>query len=467
MAAGRVAPSTVTGRFPEAGHVFSALIVDESSEFLLDLAPVVSGMGLQVLTATDVEEARDTLSRDLPELVVLGATVTARSALPKLESLLQRPEFEGLVEVHAVVAEGDEKARQTARRLGAVRLHTFPLSRERLEGIVEDYLERAKTALDEGKVHESGQGLLVGKSEPMQRLYRLLRKIAATDVSVLISGESGTGKELVSRTLHELSSRSKGPFVAMNAGSVPENLAESELFGHLKGAFSGAEEERVGRIEAADGGTLFLDEITEMPEAVQVKLLRVLESGEFRRLGENETRRSDFRVVAACNRDPQEAVEEGALRADLYYRLAQFPLALPPLRERGDDIRLLAEHFLAQESEATGQSKSWTDDALQLLSLHHWPGNVRELRNLVAQVFILGGEQLRPEDLPAGLGSEPAAAKATPESLVGHSIEDVERMLVLETLKQTGGNKRETARVLGISPKTLYARLKRYEADQD
>ena len=447
--------------------MFSALLVDESSEFLLAQAPVVSELGMQVLTASNLQAARDTLLRELPELVILGATITAKRALPGLERLFQRPEFEGLVELHAIVADGDEEAHKRARRLGATRIHSFPLSKQSLAKIVEEYLERARTALDKGMVHESGLGLLVGESEPMQRLYRLLRKLAATDVAVLVSGESGTGKELVTRTVHELSARSDGPFVAMNAGAVPENLVESELFGHVKGAFSGAEEERVGRLEAADGGTLFLDEITEMPEAVQVKLLRVLESGAFRRLGENETRRSDFRVVAACNRDPQEAVDDGKLRADLYYRLAQFPLTLPPLRDRDADIRLLAEHFLAQEAEAAGQRRSWTNEALELLSLHHWPGNVRELRNLVAQVFILGGEQIRPEDLPATLGAESATTEPTPASLVGQSIEEVERMLVLETLKKTGGNKREAARVLGISPKTLYARLKRYEADPD
>jgi DNA-binding NtrC family response regulator len=444
----------------------SALILDESQEFLLNAAQRLASRGFNVLTASNLAEGRDSLLRELPEWVLVGETITARRELPRLESVLSRPELEDLVEVHAVVPPEDQEALELAERLGAALIHEAPLSLESLESLIGDYLERMKRHTREGEVHESGRGLLIGESEPMLRLYRLLRKISATDVSVLVSGESGTGKELVSRTLHELSARSDKPFVAVNSGAVPENLAESELFGHVKGAFSGAEEDRVGSVERADGGTLFLDEITEMPEPVQVKLLRVLETGEYQRLGSGEVRRSEFRVIAACNRDPLQAVADGQLRNDLFYRLAQFPLELPPLRDRGDDIRLLARHFLKQESETAGPAKQWTDEALQLLSLHHWPGNVRELRNLVAQAYILGGEFIAPEDLPAQLGQSGDDDNSLAEELVGQSLEDVEKSMILETLKQTDGNKRKAARILGISPKTLYARLKSYgEAD--
>lgn len=449
----------------ENNAVFTALLVDESPEFLLRHAQTAGGLGFNVLTADSIEEARDVLLRELPELVILGDSVTARSSLPRLESILRRPELASLIEVHAVADQDNASALASADRLGASEVHGEDFGAERFREILEDYLARAETAGSDGEVHESGRGLLVGESQPMLRLYSLMRKIATTDVSALISGESGTGKELVSRTIHELSQRSDGRFVAANAGAIPENLAESELFGHVRGAFSGAEEDREGLIERADGGTLFLDEITEMPEAVQVKLLRVLETGTFQRLGESETRRSDFRLIAACNRDPQEAVEEGVLRADVFYRIAQFPLSLPPLRAREDDVRLLAQHFLEQESRNTGQHKQWTEEALQTLSLHDWPGNVRELRNVVSRTFILAGEWLRPEDLPPELGRSGNTTAPSAAGFVGQSIDDMERSLVLETLKKTDGNKQQAAELLGISRKTLYARLKDYGQD--
>jgi DNA-binding NtrC family response regulator len=282
---------------------------------------------------------------------------------------------------------------------------------------------------------------------------------------VLINGESGTGKELVAETLHRTSARKDAVMLPVNCGAVSPNLIESELFGHERGSFTGADRQRKGYFERANGGTLFLDEVTEMPIELQVKLLRVLETGTVVRVGGNEPIQVDVRLLAATNRDPLEAVKAGKLREDLYYRLNVFPIALPPLRARPGDIELLAEHFLAQLNREAGTAKVWSRAALERLRRNAWTGNVRELRNVVQRAYILGDDEIAAEVLP--LPEEAPVERPDGPVLqvrVGTSIEQMEQRLILATLELTEGDKKRAAEILRISLKTLYNRLNVYEA---
>jgi transcriptional regulator with PAS, ATPase and Fis domain len=279
---------------------------------------------------------------------------------------------------------------------------------------------------------------------------------------VLIVGETGTGKDLVAETVHQLSRRGKKPFLPINCGAVAPSLIESELFGHERGSFTGADRMRKGIFERADGGTLFLDEITEMPLELQVKLLRVLETGTVQRIGGEVLHKVDVRLIAATNRNPKKAVTENKLREDLLYRLLVFPIELPPLRERGDDLELLAHHFLGELNRQSDAHKRITDAALDRLRMHNWPGNVRELKHVVERAFIMAADVIDPECLPTD-GGIPTATESDLGIEVGMSISDAERRLVLATLERTSGDKKRAAEVLGISLKTLYNRLNAYK----
>jgi DNA-binding NtrC family response regulator len=297
----------------------------------------------------------------------------------------------------------------------------------------------------------------------MQRVYDLITRVASTELTVLVTGESGTGKELVARTLHELGPRRAGPFVAVNCGAVPANLIESELFGHERGAFTGATQQHRGMFERASGGTLFLDEIVEMPLELQPRLLRVLETGTLLRVGGEEPVPVDVRLVAATNRSPEAAVREGRLREDLYYRLHVFPVALPPLRERGGDVALIAQHVLDGLNREAGTSKPLSDRARAALERHRWPGNVRELRHALQRGFVLAEDEVE-LDLPIPVATGAPGAAGVETVHVGLTLEEVERRLILATLEQCGGDKRKAAATLGISLKTLYNRLNLYAA---
>jgi DNA-binding NtrC family response regulator len=300
----------------------------------------------------------------------------------------------------------------------------------------------------------------------MLDVYDLVSRVAPTDATVLIIGESGTGKELVAETLHRSSARKDAVMLPVNCGAVSPNLIESELFGHERGSFTGAERQRKGYFERTNGGTLFLDEITEMPIELQVKLLRVLETGKVVRVGGNEPIAVDVRLIAATNRDPAEAVKAGQLREDLYYRLNVFPILLPPLRSRPGDVDLLAEHFLAQLNREAGTTKVWSRGALERMRRNGWTGNVRELRNVVQRAYILGDEEIAPEALPLPEEApiEQRASGAVLQVRVGASIEEVEERLIYATLELTEGDKKKAAEILRISLKTLYNRLNVYEA---
>jgi DNA-binding NtrC family response regulator len=318
----------------------------------------------------------------------------------------------------------------------------------------------------------------------MQRIFRLVAKVAQTDSTVLLTGESGTGKELVARSIHFQSRRASGPFVPVNLGAVPETLVESELFGHVRGAFTGSAADRGGLFEEADGGTLFLDEIGELPPSVQVKLLRTLESSEVRRLGDNTTRVVDVRVVAATNRDLHAEVQAGRFREDLFYRLNVVHIELPPLRERREDIGLLASYFLERMRTRGGRADlEFSPEAQSLLERHDWPGNVRELENAIEHaVALTEGKRILPSDLPASLSAPRLLPRdATPEPQVvlvrgpaprraigveeprdAWSLADVEREHIQRVLRRHGGNSTAAARQLGISRTTLWRKLRQY-----
>lgn len=306
-------------------------------------------------------------------------------------------------------------------------------------------------------------GLLFGSSQAMELLYRQIERVALTDATVLLEGESGTGKELIAQAVHKASSRCNQQLVAVNCGAIPSHLIEATLFGHEKGSFTGALKQHPGFFEHASGGTLFLDEITEMPPDMQVKLLRVLESGKFLRVGGSTEVKVDIRLIAATNNSLQNAVLEGSLRQDLMYRLAVFPIPVPPLRERGSDIELLAQHFLQDLNHQAGTHKQFSKSALDKIKNYDWPGNVRELKNRVHRAYILASDiVLLEEPLQSPFSNRPTLINGTINFSIGTPLADAQREIILATLQHFSGNKRLTAHILGISLKTLYNRLKEY-----
>jgi DNA-binding NtrC family response regulator len=316
----------------------------------------------------------------MPEVAILNDTVSGNSTL----DLLLQLDLSRVMEVYLMSDRATLEVATKAMQVGVSDYFEKPVDEARLTKNLEALsLESSARRRMDPAAAKSGQGLLIGESAPMQRLARLIRKVAPEDASVLLAGESGTGKELAARTVHALSGRAQGEFVPLNCSAIPPELMESELFGHVKGSFTGATRNHKGFFRRANGGTLFLDEITELEPGLQAKLLRVLETQVVTPVGGEKEVAVDVRIVSATNRDPQSAVEQGALREDLYFRLAQFPIRVPPLRERSTDIELLAKHFLNEQNEDRGVIKTFHDDVLELFQLHDWSGNVRELRNVV------------------------------------------------------------------------------------
>jgi DNA-binding NtrC family response regulator len=355
---------------------------------------------------------------------------------------------------------------------GAYDYLTKPVDVGRLRVVVEKALEQAEASREltllRRRVKEMwGVGRLVGTSRAMQEVYRLIELAAPTPAPVLIHGESGTGKELVARTLHDLSPRRQEPFVAVNCSAIPEALLESEIFGHEKGAFTGAVERRQGCFEVAHGGTLFLDEVAEMSPGTQAKFLRVLQDGVVRRVGGRQEIQMDVRIIGATNKEVQRALGDGSLREDLYYRLNVFTIPLLPLRDRAEDVPLLAQAFLEEfRSKYDRRVTALDDSALRSLSAHRWPGNVRELRNAIERAVVAcEGDILRPEHLPPGLGAPAAPPSSDALTLpIGTTVEAAEKALILATLGSVNNNKTRAAQILGISLKTLHNKLHRYRA---
>lgn len=322
----------------------------------------------------------------------------------------------------------------------------------------------AQAAKAQTTIHAAGIGSVLGRSPAMRATFDLIQRVAGTEATVLITGESGVGKELVAELIHELSTRAAGPMVAINCGSIPASLIEAELFGYEKGSFTGATRSHAGVFERANHGTLLLDEITEMPLEMQTRLLRVLETGRFFRVGGAEEIRIDIRVIAATNRDMSDAVRERQLREDVMYRLAVFPIHVPPLREREDDIRLLAENFLERLNRDAGMVKQFSEASIRTLGEHNWPGNVRELKNAVERAFIMsdGMLELAPVLVTRVNGFSDADSMQGIHVPLGSRLDEAERSLIVATLEHYDGNKRRAAQVLGCSLKTLYNKLNAY-----
>lgn len=486
-----------------------ALIVEDDPDSAASLSALIASEGLTVATAHTLRDARRQLALQPPDIVLLDLRLPDGSGM----DLFSDPELLANSEVVLITGHASLDTSILALRLGAADYLVKPVNIRHLQGVLSRVTKpavlRAEVADLTANLASSGHfGHLWGRSTEMQRVYDQISRVSGTGVTVFITGESGTGKEVVAQTIHDLSRRRKMPFLGVNCGAISPNLIESEIFGHEKGSFTGADRQHQGFFERAAGGTLFLDEITEMPLDLQVKLLRVLETGRFMRVGATQSQETDVRIIAATNRLPMQAVAEGRLREDLMYRLNVFPIDLPPLRERLSDVPLLAEHFLRQIGEQEGQAKSFTPKALDQLCSYHWPGNVRELRNAVHRAYVMARDSIIDEQwLPQASASaasyravgvhpaspplvvapiprsrpalapmppaltEPGLARVAPPSStdslvlpVGISLADAERALILATLRHCRHQKERTAAVLGVSLKTLYNRLKQYSA---
>jgi two-component system response regulator AtoC len=438
-----------------------ALAVDDDPNFLSALAELIETQGFTTNTACTLRDARAQVSNRVPDVALVDLYLPDGNGIELLKDL----ELGSTTEVVLMTGHADVESAVQALRLGASDYLTKPLDIGRLKNILANVASVQPTAQAAPAVQETGApdrcGLLLGASPPMHEVYEMLHRVAPTDASVFLIGESGTGKDLAAQTLHLLSRRAKAPFLPLNCGAISPTLIESELFGHERGSFTGAARRHKGYFERSHTGTLFLDEITEMPIELQVKLLRVLETGALTRIGGDQPVEVDVRVIAATNRDPQKAVNDGKMREDLLYRLQVFPIHMPPLRERGDDVVLLADYFLGQLNERQGTGKRFAEDAVERLRSHTWPGNVRELKNVVHRAFIMADDEITPRSLPREVGGD-AGYQPSLHFQVGASIEEVERRLIVATLEAYGGNKRKTADILGVSLKTLYNRLNTY-----
>ncbi len=443
-----------------------ALIVEDDPNSLEALAELVGQEGFTTSTAASLKDARATMAEKTADVLLVDLVLPDGSGIDLLTEL---PTGSG-PQVVLITGHASVDTAVQSMRMGACDYLTKPIDVARLKTVLTNV---ARTHDLQQEVHTLRKelrklgrfGPMIGASAAMEKVYDLVSKVSATDATVLITGESGTGKELVAQTVHELSRRRKGPFLPMNCGGVAPNLIESELFGHERGSFTGADRIHKGYFERASGGTLFLDEVTEMPTELQVKLLRVLETRTVVRVGGERPLEIDVRVVAATNRVPEEAVREGKLREDLLYRLQVFPLHLPPLRERGDDLARLANHFVEQLNKEEGNNKQLTPAAFARIQRHHWPGNVRELKNAIHRAAILGDSEIGPECFPTLTEDGPPPSGSSLQLRVGTPVAEAERRLILATLEECQGDKKRAADVLQISLKTLYNRLKEYKLE--
>ncbi len=442
----------------------SFLIDLVETSLIKSIQPGISGPGRQSFYCTEQGEGLTKLKSEPADIALIQSNRFSASDLALVKELNESTETEIII-----FSDGKPNAYLDEAMFNGITYHfraPFDIKNitVTLDELVEDLGEQKHVSKSAKKSVLDQFGLLLGSSKPMRKLYRTLRKVSATQANVFVNGESGTGKELVANTIHLVSSRANGPFIAVNCGALSPELVESELFGHVKGAFTGANRDHKGVFEQANNGTLFLDEITEMPLEHQVKLLRVLETGDYRPVGSDKTLHCDVRVVAASNRVMGENFNE-FIREDLYYRLAQFPIQMPPLRNRGDDIVGLAQHFLAYRNMENGSAKSMSSEAVDMLEAHHWLGNVRELKHVVERSFILAEDVIGPEHI---LFDELASSETSNAELgipLDVPLEDIEKIAIEKNLEKNKGNKSETAEKLGISVKTLYNKLEKYSED--
>jgi DNA-binding NtrC family response regulator len=443
----------------------SLLVVDDDPEFRESLLALLQRQGFAVCGVESCASARAAMAKQSFDAVLADRQLPDGDGIELLHARPADPEPELVVITgHATVSSAVD-----ALKDGALDYLTKPIDLAKLKSTLAHLmrthqLKREVRELRSELLSRGRLGPIVARSAAMQPVFEQIARVAPTDASVLIEGESGTGKEVVAQAIHELSQRRDAPLVPVNCGAIPETLIESELFGHERGSFTGAEKMHRGFFERAKGGTLFLDEITEMPAQLQVKLLRVLETGKIQRIGGTEQIPTDVRVLAATNRDPHQAIRDGKLREDLYFRLAVFPIRLPPLRERHGDVALLAEHFLALLNQAHSTRKTWAAAALDELEKRDWKGNVRELKNAVYRAYILADEALQADAAVAMAPGDVPVGGSAFTVRVGSSIADAERALIFATLEHSHGDKPAAAKLLGISLKTLYNRLNVYKA---
>jgi DNA-binding NtrC family response regulator len=454
------------------------LVVDDEPAARRGLVSLLSGWGYEVEEAADGQEALEKAVASMPSVVISDLVMPRMDGDALLKALREEVPFAAVI---LLTGQGTIETAVTSMKEGAYDYLTKPVDVARLKLIIPKAASSSEALREVALLRRQlrqviGVGRLVGTGPAMQELYRMIEMAAPTPAPVLITGESGTGKELVARTIHELSPRAHAPFVAVNCAAIPETLLESEIFGHEKGAFTGAFDRRAGCFELAHQGTLFLDEIAEMSSATQAKFLRVLEAGMVRRLGGRAEMKMDVRVLAATNKDPRKGLVEGTFREDLYYRLNVVSMSLPPLRDRREDIPLLIRAFVEEFNLKYGKHIGGVDEAAQAaLEAAPWPGNVRELRNTLERAVIAcSAERITVRDLSdlaggrtidgaiAGSPRPPAASASTLTIPIGTALDDVEQQVILSTLAAQDNNKTRAAQILGISLKTLHNKLKTY-----
>ena len=461
---------SVAPRHPDRASTL-VLVVDDDELLSETVSCWLQEGGFDVECVASGEECLATMGRTIPDVVCLDLSLPELSGLETLDRLRDR---HGGIPVVILTAERTIGTVVDAMRRGAYDYLPKPLDETKLLTTIRNAAEKSRLEIRVRRLEREASGAgypgLLGRSEPMLALFRSLDRLVSSDISVLLYGESGTGKELVARALHSSSLRRNGPFVPVNCAAIPETLHEAELFGHEKGAFTGATSRRTGRLEEADGGTLFLDEIAEMPPGLQAKLLRALQERAFRRVGAESEVRSDFRLVAATNRDLFGEVRAGRFREDLYYRINVFQLTLPPLRDRNDDVVLLAEAILAEAG--AGRAMRLSSEACEVLRRHDWPGNVRELRNAIQHAAVLAvDETISASDLPQRL-REPrsrsdGAANDAPDAGEAAArppldLAALERHAIEDALRRTKWDVAAVVRQLGIGRTTLYRKIKEY-----
>ncbi len=445
----------------------SVLVVEDEETTRKLCADVAESCGMKAIVASSVEEALRRLETHAIDIIVTDLILPPSSGLDLLK---QVHEMYPQVAVVVLTQYGTIDSAVAATRMGAVDYVTKPFHiedlRARLERVARDMdLDRENRLLREQLRSKPGFGGMIGVSAKMQRVYKMIEKVSQHEYPVLILGESGTGKELVARSIHYSGVRKERPFAPVDCSSLVPTLIESELFGYVKGAFTGAMQSKQGLLEAAQGGTLFLDEIGDMPVDLQAKLLRALQEREVKPVGSTERRHINVRIIAATNRDLDSAIRTGAFRQDLYFRLNVVQIKLPPLRERKSDIQLLVTSFLDKFSDPHGPTRTISDDAMRRLIAYDWPGNVRELENAIERAVAMGsGPIVHVGDLPSNLHYPTSERVPDKDELL--PMEELERRAILRTLRETGGDKLAAARMLGIGKTTLYRKLKQYQMEQ-
>ena len=446
------------------------LLVDDETAILDTLKILFRGEGYDVAVADSGPKALAAMEDEKPDLVLTDIRMPGATGL---EVMAAAHEVDPEIPVILMTAQASLQSAVRAVNEGAYYYLQKPFANDELLAICKRAAEVRELKAENKRLKKeitrssrSGAERPVGAADRFSEVLELAETVAATESTVLISGESGTGKEVVARYIHALSERSEGPFLSINCGALPESLLESELFGHVKGAFTGAVRDKDGLLVAGAGGTFFLDEIGEMSPATQVKLLRAIQEREVIPVGATQSVSVDVRIIAATNRDLEEEISRGTFRSDLYYRLNVIQLHLPPLRERREDIPLLAKHFLAHSSEEAGEPRTLSEDAMKLLTEYDWPGNVRELGNALERAVVVSSRSvIGPDALPERVREAPPPRLAATEAPANPTMEVIERAYIVWVLQSEGGNKTRAAEVLGIDPSTLYRKLNRYGID--